>query len=94
MNPIILHILSNEVNMSTITLLDGSLKLSIFYEANDKDFDDDICLCFREDCPEDEKLFKADEVNFYITPEQAALMVLELNRAIQDYRDDAQSSDN
>lgn len=72
--------------MSTITLLDGSLKLSIFYEESDKEFDDDICLCFEEDCPEEEKLFKADEVSIYITPEQAALMVLELNRAIQTYR--------
>ncbi len=80
--------------MSTMTLLDGSLKLSIFYEASDRDFDDDICLCFEEDCPEDEKLFKADEVSFYITPEQAALMVLELNRAIQIYRDDAKSAGN
>ncbi len=75
--------------MSAMTLLDGSLKLSIFYEASDREFDDDICLRFEEDCPEDEKLFKADEVSFYITPEQAALMVLELNRAIQKYRDDA-----
>ncbi len=77
--------------MSTITLLDGSLKLSIFYEESDKEFDDDICLCFEEDCPEEEKLFKADEVSIYITPEQAALIVLELNRAMQTYRRESQT---
>lgn len=77
--------------MSTITLLDGSLKLSIYYEESDKEFDDDICLCFEEDCPEEEKLFKADEVSIYITPEQAALIVLELNRAMQAYRRESQT---
>lgn len=74
--------------MGAITLLDGSLKLSIFYEESDREFDDDICLCFMEDCPEDEKVFKADEVSIYLTPEQAALIVLELNRAMQAYRGD------
>jgi hypothetical protein len=77
--------------MSTISLLDGSLKLSIFYDETDKEFEDDICLCFEEDCPEDEKLFKADEVSIYITPEQAALIVLQLNRAMHHYRRDSQT---
>lgn len=72
--------------MGTITLLDGSLKLSIFFEESDRDYEDDICLCFREDCPEDEKLFKVDEVRMYITPEQAALISLELNRTMETYR--------
>jgi hypothetical protein len=75
--------------MSAITLLDGSLKLTIFYEETDRQFDDDICLCFEEDCPEDEKIFKADEVSIYLTPEQAALIVLELSRAMHAYRGDA-----
>lgn len=74
--------------MGAITLLDGSLKLSIFFEESDRDYEDDICLCFQEDCPEDEKLFKADEVSMYITPEQAALIALELNRAMEAYRRD------
>jgi hypothetical protein len=72
--------------MSTISLLDGSLKLTIYYEESDREFDDDICLCFEEDCPEDEKLFKADEVSIYLRPEEAALIVLELNRAMEAYR--------
>lgn len=79
--------------MTTIILLDGTLKLSISFEENDREFDDDICLRFEEDCPEDEKLFKFDDVSFYITPEQAALMALELNRAMQAYRADSRRSD-
>lgn len=77
--------------MSAITLLDGSLKVSIFYEESDRDYEDDICLCFQEDCPEDEKLFKADEVSIYLTPEQVALMILQLNRALEAYRLDKNS---
>ena len=69
--------------MSAITLLDGSLNLSIFYDAADSQFEDNICLRFQEDCVEDEKLFRADEVGIYLTPEQAALIVLELSRAAE-----------
>ncbi len=79
--------------MSAITLLDGSLKLSIYYDTMDKEFDDDICLCFQEDCPEDEKVLGADEVSIYITPEQAALIALALNRAIEAHRNDSKTSD-
>ncbi len=75
--------------MATITLLDGSLKLSIYFEAADREFEDDIGLRFEEDCPEDEKIFKADETTIFLTPEQAALVVLELNRALKAQRDDA-----
>lgn len=76
--------------MTKITLLDGSLKLSIFCDELDRAYEDDICLRFEEDCPEDEKLFKADETNIYITPKQAALIVLELNRAMSAYREGEQ----
>lgn len=72
--------------MSAITLLDGSLKLSVYFEDSDRNFDDSICLCFQEDCPEDEKLFRADEVSIYLTPEQVALLILELNRTLDTYR--------
>ena len=79
--------------MSAITLLDGSLKLSIYYDVMDKEFDDDICLCFREDCPEDEKVLGANGVNIYVTPEQAALIVLALNRAMEVHKRDSQAPD-
>lgn len=72
--------------MSAITLLDGSLKVAVYYEEADRHFDDSICLCFKEDCPEEEKIFKADETSIYLTPEQVALLILELNRTLDTYR--------
>ncbi len=75
--------------MTSISLLDGSLKLTIYYDPSDQEFEDDICLCFVEDCLEDEKLFKADETSMYVTPEQVALMILELNRALEVVRRDS-----
>lgn len=75
--------------MSAITLLDGSLKLNIFYDTEDNEFEDTICLSFREDCVEDEKVLSADEVNLYLTPEQAALIILELSRAVEKARQDS-----
>lgn len=69
--------------MATITLLDGTLKLNIYYDESDRDYEDDICLCFIEDSRDDEKLFRADESSLYLTPEQAALVILELSRAVE-----------
>jgi hypothetical protein len=65
--------------------------LNIYYDPSDQEFEDDICLCFVEDCPEDEKLFKADETSMYVTPEQVALMILELNRALEATRGNSTS---
>jgi hypothetical protein len=47
----------------TLKLLDDSLRVNVYYEESDSDFEDNICICILEDCPEDEKIFKADEVN-------------------------------
>ena len=55
----------------TITLLDGSLQLEIFYDSQDSQFEDHICLKILEDCPEDEKIFYAGETNIYLTAKQA-----------------------
>lgn len=55
----------------SIRLLDGSLELDIFVDKEDSAFDDDICLQFTEDCPEDEKVFYGGETNIYVTREQA-----------------------
>ena len=55
----------------TISLLDGSLKLDVFYDCRDSQFEDHICLKIVEDCPEEEKIFYAGETNIYLTVEQA-----------------------
>ncbi len=66
----------------SVLLLDNSLKVDIFFEESDLDYDDNICISFSEDCPEDEKIFRVDETNIYITPDQACLLLLALQRAM------------
>jgi len=55
----------------TIQLLDGSLEVNIFYENKDSQYDDNICVCIKEICPEEEKILYAGETNIYLTSEQA-----------------------
>ncbi len=74
----------------SILLLDGGLKVSIFYDESDREFEDDICIQLVEDCPEDERLLKFYESNIYITPDQACLLILALQRAMESYRDSCQ----
>ncbi|HUV16307.1 MAG TPA: hypothetical protein VMW28_07080 [Pelolinea sp.] len=54
-----------------IDLLNGSLKIEIFYDKRDKDYEDNICLCINEIGPEEEKIFYAGETNLYISAEEA-----------------------
>jgi hypothetical protein len=70
----------------SVVLLDGGLKIEIFFEESDREFDDDICIQIVEDCPEDERVLKFEETNLYITPDQACLLVLALQRAMDEYR--------
>ena len=74
----------------SVSLLDNSLKVDIFFEESDRDFEDDICISFTEDCPTEEKLFRVDETNIYITPDQACLLLLALQRAMENYRSSSQ----
>jgi hypothetical protein len=55
----------------SISLLDGSLSVGVFYDPQDNQYDDNICLCIQETCPEEEKIFFAGETNMYISAEQA-----------------------
>ncbi len=55
----------------TIELLNGSLKIEIFYDRRDKDYDDNICMCIKESGPEEEKVLYAGETNLYINPDDA-----------------------
>ena len=54
-----------------IELLNGSLKIEIFFEKNDKEYEDNICIRACEYGPEDEKIFYASETNIFINTEQA-----------------------
>ncbi len=65
----------------SIKLLDGTLQVDVFYEKGDHEFADNICMCFKEDCPEDEKIFYAGETNIYITSDQARELANMLTKA-------------
>ena len=64
-----------------IYLLDNTLKVEIIYEANESTYDDNICVCIIEECPEDEKIFRYDESNLYLTAEQARQLARMLKAA-------------
>lgn len=70
----------------SILLVDGGLKVNIYYDESDREFDDDICIQIIEDCPEEERVLKFDETNLFITPDQACLLILALQRAMDNYR--------
>jgi len=64
-----------------IELLDGCLTVSVFYETEDQEFTDNICLSFLEPCADDEKIFKADETNIYLTVREARALARALLKA-------------
>lgn len=64
-----------------LLLLDESLKLDVFYDTEDVQYEDNICLRFEEDCPENERLFRHDQTNMYITPAQAVALANALLKA-------------
>jgi len=55
----------------TIALLDGTLQIDIFYDCEDQDLEDNICVSIIERCPPAERLLRAGETNIFLTPEQA-----------------------
>ncbi|PID84958.1 MAG: hypothetical protein CSB13_10530 [Chloroflexi bacterium] len=64
-----------------IHLLENTLKINIYYDEADCSFDDNICVSILEDCPEEEKIFRAQETNLYLTPAQATQLVQALTAA-------------
>ena len=70
-----------------ILLLERSLKVDVFFDSNDRDYKDDICLSFIEECPGDEKIFLYDETNLYLTREQAVELAQALLKAAQNSQD-------
>jgi hypothetical protein len=65
----------------SISLLDNSLKIKIYYDEGDCSYEDNICVSILEECPADEKIFRADETNLYLTPEQAIQLIQALTAA-------------
>jgi hypothetical protein len=54
-----------------VKLINGALLVKINFEISDSEFDDNVCLCFEEPCLEEEKLFRADQTNIFLTPKEA-----------------------
>ena len=52
-------------------MINGSLKIEVFFDPKDKEYEDNICICVRECGPEDEKILYASETNLFINAEQA-----------------------
>lgn len=66
-----------------IYLLDNTLKIEIAYEESDHEYDDNIRVQIIEECPDEEKIFRHDETNLYLTPEQANALARLLDHAAQ-----------
>ncbi len=64
-----------------LLLLDESLKVDVFFDPEDDQYEDNICLRFEEDCPESERLFRHEQTNIYITPSQACALANALLKA-------------
>jgi hypothetical protein len=67
----------------SIILLDGSLKVEISYDRTESRFNDNIRVMFVEDCPDDERLFRAIETNIFLTPDQSCELARRLSAAAQ-----------
>ncbi len=55
----------------TLHLLDDTLQIDIFYECDDMDLEDNVCLSVVERCPPSEQLFRAGETHIFLTPDEA-----------------------
>lgn len=65
-----------------IYLLDNSLRVEVFFEENDRDLNDNICVSLCEDCEEEERILRADETNLYLTRDEASQLAKALVHAI------------
>jgi hypothetical protein len=63
-----------------INLLDDSLSVEVYYDQVDCEYEDNICISILEDCPDEEKVFRAGQTNLYLTRDQAR----RLGRALLD----------
>ena len=55
-------------------LLDETLQIAIFYDCEDEDLEDNVCISIVEDCPHDERLFRAGETHIYLTSDEARVL--------------------
>lgn len=68
----------------SLFLLDDTLAVDVYFDRSDNQFSDNVCIRLWESCPEDEKIFIADETNLFLTPDQALQLVQMLLAAVDD----------
>lgn len=76
-----------------ILLLDESLSVDVFYMPDESDYEDNIVLRIREDCPEDERIMRMEETNIFLTLQQAAQLAEALLVAVRASREDISPGD-
>lgn len=54
-----------------INLLENTLQIEIFYDHEDRDLDDHICVSIVESCPPAERLLRAGKTHLYLTAAEA-----------------------
>jgi hypothetical protein len=55
----------------TLFLLEDTLQIDIFYECEDHDLEDNICISVIERCPPDERLLRSGETHIFLTIDEA-----------------------
>ena len=55
----------------TISLLDQTLHIDIFFERADHDLEDNICMSISEICPPQERIMRNGETHLFLTADQA-----------------------
>jgi len=78
----------------SISLLDKSLKVDVFFELSDCEFNDNVCMRIIEDCQDDEKVFRADETNLYLTTRQARRLASALLHAAEESEEYCSNQEN
>lgn len=76
----------------TIYLLDHSLKIEVFYDHEDCDYQDNVCVVIEESCPDEERIFRFDELNLYLSSEEARQLAQALLNAAEESCDDEPNS--
>jgi hypothetical protein len=66
-----------------IFLLDNTLRLKVYHDPQDREYDDNICVSIDECCDDDEKIFRGDETNIYLNSSQAQQLALALLNAAE-----------
>ncbi len=78
----------------SIKILDDSLEVNIIFDTTDCEFSDNVCVQVIEDCPDDEKVFRGDETNLYLTSKQARQLASALLRAAEESEEYCSAKDN